>query len=328
MNTKESSIAFCLRAGLRAEEERRQVARILREMGFPVREIADGPWDPDQDKVLLVLGNLNWFPRLRRQLLQRGRPPGSLVAIWHYEPLPPPKASGLRWPLPTLRETAKLLLRDRRATDVYTNYFLLRRLARRRLPDVLAVSTRGRVDFLAERSIESYHVPLGYSPGYGRDLGLRRDVDALFLGERGIPRRRRILAGLRKAGVNLTARGDWSDPALWGESRTELLNRSKVLLHIQRLPMEFSGIRFILGMANGALVISEPVYDACPFVAGRHFVSASVEEMPAVIRHYLEHEDERRRIVTEAYTFVTQQLTMERSVSTLTDLIARCGGAR
>jgi len=166
-------------------------------------------------------------------------------------------------------------------------------------------------------------VPLGYDPGYGRDLGLRRDLDALFLGEQRIPRRRHVLAGLRKQGVNLTTRGDWSDPALWGDRRTELLNRSKVVLNIQRFPSEFSGLRFVLGMANGALVVSEPVYDAHPFVAGRHFVSASVEEMPAVIRHYLEHEDERRRIADEAYTFVTRQLTMERSVSTLADLIAR-----
>jgi len=323
VNKKEPSIALCLHAGFRMEQERRQIAVTLRETGFPVREIADGPWDPEQDHVLLVLGNLNWFPKLRRQLLQKGRPPGSLVAIWHYEPLPPPKASGLRWPLPTLRETAKILLRDRRASDVYTNYFLLRRLARRRLPDVLAVSTRGRVEFLAERSIEAYHVPMGYDPGYGHELGLPRDLDALFLGECRIPRRRRILAGLRKQGVNLTACGDWFDPALWGDRRTELLNRSKVFLNIQRFRFEFPGLRFVLGMANGALVVSEPIYDAYPFVAGQHFVSASLEEMPAVIRHYLENEDERRRIVTEAYTFVTRQLTMKRSVSTLADLIAR-----
>jgi hypothetical protein len=43
--------------------------------------------------------------------------------------------------------------------------------------------------------------------------------------------------------------------------------------------------------------------------------------MPSLIRHYLAHEDERQLIVNQAHRFITQELTMERSVSRILDLI-------
>jgi hypothetical protein len=134
-----------------------------------------------------------------------------------------------------------------------------------------------------------------------------------------------MIAKLRRLGVNVTACGDWADPALWGEARTALLNRVKILLNIPRFTGEFAALRFILGMANGALVVTEPVYDPFPFVAGRHFVSASMEEIPAVVLHYLQSEEQRRQIADQAYAFVTEELTMERSIARLLDLITAKG---
>jgi hypothetical protein len=174
-------LALCLRPGSRAEAERQQIAVALSKTGFRVREINDGSWEPEREHTLLVLGNLNWFPKLRRQLLREGKPRNSRVVIWHTEPLPPPRASGLRWPLPTMRELAKIALRDARASDVYTNYFLLRALAQRGLPDVLAVSTRGRADFLAEhartgqgRNGAARFPPAAFAVAMGISLGVAR----------------------------------------------------------------------------------------------------------------------------------------------------------
>jgi hypothetical protein len=82
----------------------------------------------------------------------------------------------------------------------------------------------------------------------------------------------------------------------------------------------------ILGMANGALVVSEPLGDGAPYVAGRHYVEATADQMPAVIRHYLARPDERRRIAEEGRRFVTTELTMARSVDRILALAA--GGAR
>jgi len=84
-------------------------------------------------------------------------------------------------------------------------------------------------------------------------------------------------------------------------------------------------LRFIFGMANEALVVTEPVYDPFPFIAGRHVVSASVDEIPAVVLNYLQDEEQRRQITGRAYAFVTQELTLERSIERMLELIAAKG---
>jgi hypothetical protein len=229
--------------------------------------------------------------------------------------------SGLPWPHLHLREIAKILLRDARATDVYTNYFRLRRLASEGLPDLLVVSTLGRLEFLTERGFAAHWVPLGYVPTHGRDMGLPCDIDVLFLGALDIPRRKRLIKRLRQRGVNLLALGSWFDPNYWGENRTRLLNRTKILLNILRHPGNLSDHRLILGMANKALVISEPMYNPAPYVPGKHYISATIEEMPEAISYYLAHDDERERIANEGHQLVTQEVTMARSLSCILELI-------
>jgi spore maturation protein CgeB len=101
-----------------------------------------------------------------------------------------------------------------------------------------------------------------------------------------------------------------------------LLNRTKILLNLARTPGEFPDLRLILGMANKALVISEPIYRPDPFVPGQHFVSVSIDEMPEKIRYYLAHDEERASISERAHELITQDVTMERSVSRILDLIS------
>jgi len=247
-----------------------------------------------------------------------------LVVLWHTELLPPSKASGILWPRLHLREIARILRRDVRATDVYTNYFRLRQLAQKRLPDLLVVPTLGRREFLAERGLPAHWVPLGYDPSRGHDMGLVRNIDVLFLGTLEVPRRRRLIKRLRRRGVNLLAMGSRFDPACWGENRTHLLNRTKIFLNLSRFPGELPDTRLILGMANKTLVISEPIYNPAPYVPGKHYISAPIEELPEVIRYYLTHEDERERIVNEGYRLVTQEVTMACSVSHILGLIREC----
>jgi len=265
---------------------------------------------------LWMQGNANWYPRVCRQLVAtaRRRPP---TLIWHTEPLPPPSASGLPRPRLELRELAKIILRDRRATDVYSNFSRLRWLVRRGLPDCLVVSGRARQEFLAEQGIGAHWVPTGFSPDHGRDLALERDIDVLFLGTLEVKRRRRALKRLERAGLHVTAEGSWYDARGWGEHRTRLLNRAKILLNLHRYAGELSGVRLILALANRCLVVSEPMYDAAPFVSGEHFVTATLEEMPQVVGHYLCHPDERNRIVAAGHRFVTEELTLSRAVTTI-----------
>jgi glycosyl transferase family 1 len=305
----------------RPQQRQQRLTTLLAEAGHQVTLVQDGPLNLAGDSVLWIQGNANWFPRICRQLTAKPRSERPFVLLWHSEPLPPARAAALPRPRLNLREVVKILLRDRRATDVYTNYFRLRRLAQHGLPDLLIVSTPGRCEFLAERNIAAHWVPLGSSPSHGYDMGLSRDLDALFLGDLNIPRRRRLIKRLRRGGVNLVAVGDWSDPAYWGDNRTRLLNRTKVFLNLQRYPGDLAGVHLILGMANKALVISEPIYNPAPYVPGKHYVSATIDEMPGVIAYYLAHEAERAEIVNEGHRCVTQELTMDRSVSRVLKLL-------
>ncbi|MDZ7638930.1 MAG: glycosyltransferase [Bryobacterales bacterium] len=280
---------------------------------------------PDEGGAVWVHGNAAFFPKLFRRLKRLPRQRRPFVVIWHNEPLPPPRASGLAYPMPHAREIAKILLRDPRATDVYTNWFTLRELHRQALPDVLVVSAPGRHAFLSERGIPSHFVPLGYAAEMGRDLGLERDIDVLFLGALDVPRRNRILKSLRGQGVNVTAVGDWKNPAYWGENRTALLNRAKILLNVPRTAGEYSGLRILLGMANKALVISEPIWDPAPYVPGRHFLMAPVDEMAGLVRRYLTDETARAAVVDEAYRTAIGEFTMERSVERILQIVASRG---
>jgi hypothetical protein len=282
------------------------------------------PVDVPERGLVWIQGNAAWYPEFRRRLISLPAERRPTVLIWHTEPLPPPRAARLSYPKLSVREIAKIILRDSRATDVYTNYLTLRQLNRAGLPDILVVSAAGRKLFLAERGINSHFVPFGYDPRMGRDLGLEKDIDVLFLGALNVPRRNRILKSLRNQGINITALGDWSNPAYWGEQRTLLLNRVKILLNFPRTPAEYSGARILLGLANKALVISEPIHDPAPYVPGKHFVMAPIEELPQWIRHYLSSEAERARIVEEGHQFALTELTMERSVSRILQVAAHC----
>ena len=76
-------------------------------------------------------------------------------------------------------------------------------------------------------------------------------------------------------------------------------------------------------MANKALVISEPMHKPGGFIPGKHYISVTSDEMPEAIGYYLNHDDERERIVEEGHRLVTQELTMERSVNAILELIKK-----
>ncbi|MBP1608004.1 MAG: hypothetical protein H6Q04_239 [Acidobacteria bacterium] len=319
------NIAFLQRRNTR-REALRSFSECLREAGhhvFGVREHAYADWQ-DAD-LLWIQGNANWFPAACRQLERVGtqRP---RVLIWHTEPLPPRPGSGWRNNRLHLREIVKIVLRHRQATDPYTNAARLKKLWQVGLPDVLAISARSRQEFLTSCGIKSHFVPLGYAgESQGRLLGLQRDIDVLFLGTMQVPRRRRLVSHLRRSGIEVQTKGSWKSLEAWGENRTLLLNRTKILLSLQRHPGEFTGMRLILGMSNGAMVISEPIDQPDPYIPGRHYIEAPTGQMPAVVRYYLEHPDERERVAMEGHRLM-KDLTMQASVRRILELVEALEG--
>lgn len=318
------SILICDRRVPANADMRPALAVGLEELGQRVKVIADGPADLSLFDVVILSGNPGYYPRLRRQLLSSRPAPRPLIATLHTEPLPPPKASGLpRWSPLSVSEIGKILLRDWRATDIYTNAFKLRRMMREGTIDLLFVMSAEKQEWAAEQGFQSWYIPYGYHGGMGGLLGLERDVDVLFLGDTRPLRRRRLLSKLRRAGIDVTVRGSWHPDGrgLWGEERTRFLNRTKILVHLQRYPGKLAAIRYVIAMTNGALVISEPPYRPEPFIEGEHFVAANIERMPEVIRHYLAHPEERERITASAHRFVTGELTYRRSLGMLLDVV-------
>lgn len=321
-------ITFCRSLAGLAAGGQHYVVTAFKEMGYEVTTIGDGPLKVTRDEVVFVMNNFAWYPRIRRQLVAMPRERRPLTMTWHTEPLPLPSAAKFDRPGLQLRELAKIILRDSRASDVYTNSYYLRQLARSGIPDVLIVSTPSRREYLAEQGISSHWVPFGYDSTYGSDLKLTRDVDVLFLGTPDDARHRQAVRYLKRKGVNVLAKGSWTDPACWGNERTKLINRTKIFLGLQRRPGKLSGVRMLLGMANKALVIAEPMYDSSPYVEGKHFISASLEEMPEVIDHYLRHDSERERITDEAYRFVTEEVTLAKSLASIGSLLEQQWAAR
>jgi hypothetical protein len=282
--------------------------------------LAAGDRFPGPDEVLLVWGNAAWHRRRMKALAGTPRRSRPFVVVWHSEPLPLPPSSGFSQQRLHLRELVKIALRDERATDPWTNLRLLCWLATHGLPDLLVVTSQAAAETAALHGLRACVVPVGYDPVFGEDLGVERDIDVLFLGALEVPRRRQALRALRRQGLTVDVCGSWHDPRFWGVQRTELLNRTRIMLNIQRTRGQFSGFRLLLGMANGALVLSEPIYRPEPFVDGVHFVSGSLDEIPALAARYLDDERARLRVAEEGHAFVTSSLTLEQSLTSIREL--------
>ena len=233
-----------------------------------------------------------------------------------------PRSAGIPLPSLSVRELAKAVLKDIRATDVYTNLAGLTKLSKKQWPDLLMVSSQAWQESLAERGIAAHWVPYGYAPEYGAPTSGPRDIEALFLGALNVPRRSKAIRQLRRSGIDLVTPGSWSDKTYWEKERTRLINRSKAFINIQRYAGEISAHRLILGMANKSLVISEPIYKPAPFIPGEHYVEAEVGNMPATLDFYRTQPEERARIVDRAYSFVSEELRMEASISRILALVA------
>jgi hypothetical protein len=307
------------------------VAKVLGEMGHSITMIEDDPVDFTPYDVLLQWGNPGYYPRVWRYLKSMPKEKRPFVAVMFCEPLPPPRASGLpRWSALNIAEIGKILLRDWRATDIYSNASGLRRLMDEQMIDRLFVIGAEQEEYATEQGYQCWRYDYGYYKAFGDLMGLERDVDVLFLGETRPRRRRRLLKQLRRDGIDVMVRGSWhkGGGALWGEERTRFLNRTKILVHLQRYPGKVASKRFVLAMANGAMVISEPSYRPEPFVAGKHFISATIDRMPDVIRHYLAHPEERDIITREAHRFVTTEVTWERTMEGVVGVIRSAISAR
>jgi len=197
---------------------------------------------------------------------------------------------------------------------IMRGYLWLKRNAARGWLDHIFCSIPAREQFLQSRGISAHYAPLGYHPIMGRRLKRQRDIEAVFIGNMKNCRRRGVVEDLRKKldskGITLHN----AERPCFGAERTVLLNRAAISLNVPMVPWETTGLRFLMSMACGAMVISEEIEDPTPYTPGVHFVQVGVSDIPDAMEYYLDNHEERNRIVDAAYNYITRELTMENSI--------------
>lgn len=181
--------------------------------------------------------------------------------------------------------------------------------------DELVVTNRAAAATLARRGVTASVVPWGYAAAVAGEIlppGLGdRDLAVVSLGrtDAWVAWRRRELARLVVSEPQLTVVEN-----VWGPERNALLRRSRVVLNVQRVPGNFVGLRLLLALAAGAVVVTEPMTDPYPFAPGVHYVEAPLDGLLDEARALLADEKRRRRIVEEGQALISDELTMVNSL--------------
>jgi hypothetical protein len=272
------------------------------------------------------------------------------VAAWHFEPLPPQEMSArwddlpiwrmldssgsrrARWAKRTLLFPAMALAAWRMNQDggpyryhtgnyvlAFQSFLSLREGLRSGWLDAVFVTTNQKVRFLAGRGIAATFAPFGYHPHLGAIRSVPRDIDVVFLGKVQNERRRtltRVVEEARSLGVEVRV----VDRDCWGEKRTTLLNRTKIMLHLHNFPWDTPWQRWMIAGANGAMVVSEPLSLPDPLVPGIHYAEAPIEKMAAALRHYVVQAEERQRMADALARLVRDDMSLDRSAARILEV--------
>jgi hypothetical protein len=189
--------------------------------------------------------------------------------------------------------------------------------------DVFAESSEIYAQLHNQHGLPTEVIPWGTVKSWHADLKLERDIEVLWMGSRRTKRRSKLLDQVREQlaayGIIMYVADNVENPFIYGETRTEFLNRAKITLNL--LPTWYDNAfpyRFHIAAGNRSLVVSEPFLAHDPiYAAGKHYVSAPVETIADTILYYLNHEQERLQITENAYQLVTTKRTFNSSIKTL-----------
>ncbi|MEK6258585.1 MAG: glycosyltransferase [Planctomycetota bacterium] len=183
--------------------------------------------------------------------------------------------------------------------------------------DDLVCSLPTRVEYLREQGIPSRFVPVGYHRLWGEDRQRPRDIDMLFIGRlRAIRRARQVRAVVGRLN-RLGFKAVIAPLETLGEARTELLSRTKIVLNILNFPWEFPGMRLLMAIGCGALVVSEVCADTRPWIAGEHFVPVTSSTTVETLVSLLNDDSCREALARRARDCLLAQNTMAHSVDQL-----------
>ena len=197
------------------------------------------------------------------------------------------------------------------------------RAMRRGWIDSVATSTRPRAAFLNRQGIDAAVIPVGYDARWGVDQQIERDIDVLYLGRI----KPEVLGGeVRDSGLvqlrdEMARRGRplTLETGVYGAARDRLLSRARIVLCPLRVPHDLAGMRVLMGMACGAMVLSQTCPSTEDYVPGVHLVTAGFTEMADTIEYHLDHEAERERIARAGQRYVTEEMTMPQVLQAMLD---------
>jgi hypothetical protein len=172
----------------------------------------------------------------------------------------------------------------------------------------LSIGSFWTADRLRAKGFNPIVLPCSYSPTFGRDLNLERDIPVLWLGKMGSARRRslvnKIREQLRGREVEMLVIDGEENSYVFGEARTVLMNRTKIALNLVREKWDDNSARYSLAAANRTMIVSEPTLPHTPFEPGVHLVEAPIDQIAETILYYLAHDEEREQIADRAYELI------------------------
>lgn len=309
-------------------------------LGHTPVPFADDARLPADLDVVLTIGPLASLVPLANQLIACPRERRPRLALIHTEPFPNPELpEWFRYGLGRLRSNVERAIYRETSPGEWRVSPLMRRLVGRAhryryygdlfwlrdegVLSALGVWSRVVAGLLRARGLDPVELSGGYQLDWGKDLGLERDVPVLWLGKPVSRRRRRLLARLRQElreqDVEMLVVDGVEHPYVFGEERTRLLNRTKILVNLLREKYDDNAMRYILAAHNRVLIVTEPTLQHTRFESGVHLVEAPPQRLATTICDYLQRDDERQRIVENAYQLVVANAQPGKAVVQMID---------
>lgn len=296
------------------------------------------PSDVGEGDIIVSTALASWYRKVPVAALEAARRRGAKVLHWQLEPVLPafddPAVQAIalnaarqplapHWWMATRDVLTQEILRARSRNENWATSsvsarafgFALQqtravRAFKQSVFDYVMTSVPSRADSLGAYGVKAGALPVCALPGYGRDLGTtERDLDVLFIGR--VNSRRKSLLPTLKAELEARGRSVRIEDDCRGEERTRLLNRTRIVINIHKFPWDFPGMRLLMAGLCGALVVSETAPDMRPFSPGVDFAPTSLDRMVDTVLYYLDHEEDRREMASNARRLMTGLLAPE-----------------
>ncbi|MFC2043170.1 hypothetical protein ACFLUA_03355 [Chloroflexota bacterium] len=311
----------------------KQYSKIFENLGHEVFDFLFNDKVPSQLDVVFLHGPWRSMVPLSNQLLEYPKSERPKLIWWISEQLPNPALPECyRYGMGRLRSFLERTAYHQVASGVWRCRSSLRwstqKFSRFRyygdlcwlrdanVLSLLVVSSPWIANYLRQRDFAPFNPEcLSYYPDWGADLNMERDIPVLWIGKIATARRRRLLNAisneLQNRDLDLMMVDGEHHPYIFGQERTILLNRTKIVLNLLRAKWDNNAMRFHLASLNRAMIVTEPMLPHTSFVSGEHLVEAPINQIVDSICYYLSHDLERQKIADNAYELITRTTRQE-----------------